>query len=163
MDITIRRALSEDADDYAICSILCWQLAYKEIVPDEFLTNMLLEKKQRAEKFRKSFADPRNIHSYCVLYDKKMIGFLIIDILNAEIWAIYLIEEFWGKGYGKEILDFVINELKRLQPKEIFLWVFEGNNKARQFYEKNNFHFDGTTREREYGKSLVQLRYVLKL
>jgi len=163
MNIIIRRALPEDAYDYAICSISCWQSAYNGIVPDKYLTYMSLEKDQRAEKFRKSFADPKNIRSYCVLCDEKMIGFLIMDIISAEIWAIYLIEGFWGKGCGREILYFAINELKRLEHKEIFLWVFAGNNKARRFYEKNDFHFDGTTREREYGKSLVQLRYVLKL
>jgi len=44
-----------------------------------------------------------------------------------------------------------------------YLWVLEGNNRARQFYEKNGFYFDGTIREREYGKLLVQLKYVLRL
>lgn len=92
-----------------------------------------------------------------------MIGFLTIDTINAEIWAIYLTEDFWGKGYGKKILDFAINDLKRLEHKEIFLWVLEENNRAKRFYEKNDFYFSGTTREREYGKPLVQLRYVFKV
>ena len=159
MDIMVRKALPKDAYDYAICSISCWQSAYKEIVPNKYLNDMILEIEQRTEKFRKSFEDPRNIH-YCVMYDDKMIGFLIMDIVNAEIWAIYLIEDFCGRGYGKKILDFAVSKLKSMEHKEIFLWVFEENNRARLFYEKNDFYFDGMTREKEYGKSLVQLRYV---
>jgi RimJ/RimL family protein N-acetyltransferase len=42
-----------------------------------------------------------------------------------------LIEEFWGKGYGKKILDFAINTLKNSEHKEISLWVVEENSRAR--------------------------------
>ena len=60
------------------------------------------------------------------------------------------------------MLDFEINELKRFGCKEIFLWVFEENYKARRFYEKHGFRFSGTTREKTYGISLVQCEYVLE-
>jgi ribosomal protein S18 acetylase RimI-like enzyme len=161
MGLMIRKALPEDAYDYAICGISCWQSAYKGIVPDEYLTNMLTEKEQRAERFRKAFTDPGNIQYYHVMYTDKMIGILTYDIVNAEIWAIYLIEEFWDKGYGKKMLDFAINELRCTEPNEIFLWVFEKNKRARRFYEKHNFVFDGTKKEKEYGKPLTCMRYVL--
>ena len=49
MEFTIRKALPEDAHDYAVCHISCWQSAYKGIVSDEFLSNMLLEKEKRVE------------------------------------------------------------------------------------------------------------------
>jgi len=45
---------------------------------------------------------------------------------------------------------------------EINLWVFEENNRARHFYEKNNFSYNGIRREVDwYGKPLVQLQYFL--
>lgn len=160
MDIIIRKALPEDAYDYAMCGISCWQSAYKGIVPDEYLDNMPTGIEQRIEDFRESFANPGDIQSYCVMYADKMIGFLVIDIANANIWAIYLIEDFWGKGYGKNILDFAVNELKYIGHKKIYLWVLEENNRARRFYEKHGFIFDGETREKTYGKPLVQFQYV---
>lgn len=168
MEITIRTALPEDAYDYTVCHISCFCSAYKGIVPDEFLNNILAEKEQRVERYKKTLADSGDCEYYCVMYSNRMIGFLIINkSCNednsgiGEIWAIYLIDEFRGKGYGKEMLNFAINELKRIEPKEIFLWVFEDNNRARRFYEKHSFSFDGTKREVKYGKPLVQLRYVL--
>ena len=91
-----------------------------------------------------------------------MIGFLTIHKKDGEIWAIYLLEEFRSKGYGKEILNFAITELKSIGHKTIVLWVFEENHKARRFYEKNGLRFDGTKRENDrYGKMLVQIRYEL--
>lgn len=168
MEINIRKALPEDAYNYTDCHISCFQSAYKGIVPDEYLKNMLAEKEQRVEKYKKSLTDPGNCEYYCVVYTKRMLGFLIINKSRnedksgiGEIWAIYLIEEFRGKGHGKEMLNFAINELKRVEQKEIFLWVFEENIRARRFYEKHNFSFDGIKREVKYGKPLVQLRYVL--
>lgn len=163
MGIIIRKALPEDAYDYTVCAISSRQSAYKGIVPDEYLDNMLVEKEQQVEKIRKNLTDP-DIESYCVIYESKMIGFLAIYKRHAEIGAIYLIKDFWGKGYGKEMLDFATNELKSEGHKKIFLWVFEENNRARRFYEKHGFSFDGTKRENDkYGKMLVQLKYTLEL
>jgi len=159
MRITICKALFEDANNYVDCLISCWQSAYKGIVPDEFLNNMPTEKNQRIERYKKSLINP-DIETYCVINEEKMIGFLCIHKKDGEIWAIYLIEEFCGKGYGKKVLDFAVNELKRIGHKQIFLWVFEENNRARRFYEKNNFYLNGAKREMTYGKPLVQLRYV---
>ena len=168
MEITIRKASPDDAYNYAVCHISCFQTAYKGIVPDEYLNNMLAEKEQRVEKYRKNLADPGDCTYFCILSAERMIGFLIINkSRGAEneavcwIWAVYLIEEFRGKGYGKEMLGFAIKELMRVNPREIFLWVFEENHRARRFYEKYGFRFDGTKREMTYGKPLVELRYVL--
>jgi RimJ/RimL family protein N-acetyltransferase len=60
------------------------------------------------------------------------------------------------------MLDFAVDILKNLNYTEIYLWVLKENNRARRFYEKNGFHFNGKTREKEYGKPLVQLEYVLR-
>ena len=162
MGIIIRKTLPDDAYDYTDCFISCFQSAYKGIIPDEYLNNMLTEKEQLFEKHRKVLTDPGDCEYYCVMYSEKMIGFLIINKRHTEkIWAIYLLEDFRGKGFGKEIIDFAANELKSVENKEIALWVFEENIRARKFYENNKFCFDGTKRKMNYGKPLVQLRYVL--
>jgi len=162
MEITIRKALPEDAHTYALCGISCWQTAYRGIIPDAYLDNMPTEIEQRTENFRQAFTDPGNVHSYCVMHGENMVGFITIDIIHANIWAIYLIEEFCGKGYGKRLLDFAVNELEREGHYEIYLWVLEDNVRARRFYEKNNFYVDGTTRvvDRYGGVPLVQVKYV---
>ena len=170
MKVIIRKALPEDAYNYAMCHISCWQSAYKGIVSDEFLCDMMIKKEQRIERYRKALTEPGDCEYYCVLYENAMIGFCIINksqderqALIGEIWAVYLVEEFRGKGYGSEIIDFAVRELKRVNPSEIFLWVFEENSRARRFYEKCNFFFDGTRKESTmWGGPLTLAKYVLK-
>jgi len=167
--LTIRKALPNDANDFTNCGISCWQSAYKGIVPDQFLSNMSAEREQRTKKHRIAIANSNDCIYYCVMHNEKMVGILVLNKNRngntpdiGEIWAIYLLEECRGKGHGKELLDFEINELKSFGCKKIFLWVFEKNYRARRFYEKHGFGFTGKTREVDkYGKPLVQLEYEL--
>jgi RimJ/RimL family protein N-acetyltransferase len=131
---------------------------------------MLAETEQRAEKCRQALIDPGDYEFFCAVIDGKIIGRLIIsksrdeDKSDAgEIAAIYLMKAFWGNGYGREMMDFAVNSLKRMGHSEAFLWVFEENVRARRFYEKYGFVFDGTKKEFELGKPLVELRYVFDL
>ena len=161
MKITIRKALPEDAYEYTSCFISCLQTAYKGIASDAFLKNLSAEKEQRIEKFLKNLTNP-DIETYCAIFENKMIGFLAIHKKDGEIWAVYLLEEFRSRGYGKELLEFAIGEFKCIGHKRITLWVFEKNNRARRFYEKNGFFFDNIKKETtNYGTLLVQLQYTL--
>ena len=159
MEITIRNALYEDAENLTDCLISCWQVAYKGIIPDDFLDNMIIERNSRVERWKNDISNPGDCEHYCVISGDKIIGWLTIHKVDGEIWAIYLIEEFCGQGYGKEVFDYAINRLKYLGHKQISLWVFKDNMRARRFYEKNGFKFNGENREMTYGKPLVQLKY----
>jgi len=163
MGMIIRKALPEDARDYTNCHISIWQSAYKGIVPDEYLNNMPAEVEQLVKKHTNILKNPGDCEYYCAMLSNQMIGFIVINPCAGEIRAIYLLEAFWGRGYGKEMLDFAVDELKRVGQNEVFLWVFDGNTRAKRLYEKNNFSFDGTNRvvNKYGGVPLVQLRYVL--
>jgi len=77
-----------------------------------------------------------------------------------EIGTIYLKPEYFGKGYGKLLLSFCIKELKNIGFERIYLWTLEKNLKARAFYEKFGFTFDGEKGEHNFGgESLTVLRY----
>jgi len=166
MSIIIRKVLPEEANDYTACHINCWQATYKGIVPDDFLTNMLDEIEERTERCKKSLQEPGDYEFYCVIYDNKMIGRLIISKSKDEdkpdagdICAIYLLKDFWDKGYGREMMDFAITKLKRLGYKEVIIWVLEDNHRARKFYEKCGFTLDGGSKELDYGKTFTVVRY----
>ncbi|MCL2059094.1 MAG: GNAT family N-acetyltransferase [Oscillospiraceae bacterium] len=169
MELTIRQAMPKDAAIFTDCLILCWQSAYKGIVPDDYLNNMVLDREKRIERYKHVFSNPGDCVYYCVTHEDRMVGFLVINKNRnsdtpdiGEIWAIYLIEDFCGKGHGIELLDFEINELKRSGCKQIYLWVFEDIKRARRFYEKHGFRFDGKIREMTYGKPLIHCEYVLE-
>jgi len=168
MGIKIRKALAKDAYEYAANHIDCWQSAYKGIISDEYLENMSVE--QMAESNRTILSDPGAFSYYYAELNGRMIGRLVIgkcrdeDKPNqGEIAAIYLLDEFWGIGYGREMMDYSLSELKRKGYEEGLIWVLEANSRARQFYEKCGFAFDGSTQEISIDKLYTEMRYVRAL
>lgn len=78
-----------------------------------------------------------------------------------EITSIYLLEEYWGKEYGKLLVEFMINQLKEKGCSKIHLWVIEENKRARRFYEKCGLVPSGNKKQLEFkGEVVNELEYV---
>ena len=73
-----------------------------------------------------------------------------------EIIAIHSLPESWGTGLGYAMLEEALNQIGN-QP--VFLWAFKENKRARRFYEKYGFRWDGTERVSEFDGAL-EVRYV---
>ena len=75
-----------------------------------------------------------NSFIYVYLIDDKVCGYLmILDSIDVyEILAIAAVEEYRNKGIAQELLD-------KIKTKDIFLEVRKSNEKAINFYNKNNF------------------------
>lgn len=164
----ILRATLDHANDIGYVTALSWQAAYKSIVPYEFLSKFTPEK--RSKKFKKVMLTRLEEH-YVAYLDKAPIGTLVIGAALdkdasksiGEVGAIYLLPEFWGKGYGKRLMDFGVTRLKEMGYKAITLWVLEENQRARSFYEKYGYMLDGAKKEISLGKPLFEVRYRLQI
>ena len=77
---------------------------------------------------------------------------------GAEIVAIHSLPESWGTGLGHAMLT---EALKQIGDRPVYLWAFKENTRARRFYEKNGFHWDGSERVSEFDGAL-EVRYVRK-
>lgn len=161
----IHRATVDDADDIGYVHAKSWQSAYEKILPKEFLIDFTPQK--RSEFFKRII--PIRPEEYYIGYlGYNPIGMLIIgktvdeDVKPniGEIMALYLLEEYWGKGYGKSLMEFGIKRLSELSYNDIILWVLEDNKRARNFYEKYGFFFDGTKRKICIGKPFMEVRYI---
>ena len=75
---------------------------------------------------------------------------------SAEIVAIHSLPESWGTGLGHAMLEEALNQIVD-QP--VFLWAFKENKRARRFYEKHGFRWDGAERVSEFDGAL-EVRYV---
>ena len=75
---------------------------------------------------------------------------------TAEIVAIHSLPESWGTGLGHAML---IEALRQIGEKPVFLWAFKENKRARRFYEKHGFRWDGSERMSEFD-SAMEVRYV---
>ena len=75
-----------------------------------------------------------NSFIYAYLIDEKVCGYLmVLDSIDVyEILAIATVEEYRNKGIAQELLE-------KIKTKDIFLEVRESNEKAINFYKKNNF------------------------
>ena len=75
---------------------------------------------------------------------------------SAEIIAIHTLPESWGTGLGQALLTEAMNQIGQ---KPVFLWAFKENIRARRFYEKHGFRWDGAERVIEFDGAL-EVRYL---
>ena len=166
---TIRKATKADAHDIATVLTLSWKSAYRGIMTDDFLDNLSVEK--REERINSDFEQYEGKSFFFVPeYDGNIIGNLLLSECRdedrtcaGEIISIYLLEEFWDKGYGRKMMEYAIDIFKGMGYKELVLWVTEKNDRAVRFYKKCNFTFDGTKKEMTFGEPVTIARYVLQL
>lgn len=138
-----------------------WKYAYKGIVTQNYLDNIQIGQWCRA------FDKPER-YTLVMLEDDKIIGTSSYcksrweDYKDwGEIISIYFLPEYIGKGYGKNLLEMAVKELKTMGFKTIFLWVLEDNHRARHFYEKFGFIASGDFKKDNIGgKELCELQYV---
>lgn len=161
----IVRATFGNAEDLGYVHAMSWRKSYSGIIPKEFLDNFTPEK--RTDIFRKTLLSSQD-EFYIAYLNKQPMGMLVLgksrdDEANenmGEIESIYLLPEYWDKGYGKQLMDFAVNRLKELSYRMVTLWVLEENKRARTFYERYGFVFDGTKKKINIGKQLIEIRYV---
>lgn len=169
MSITIRNATVADAYNFSYVVCESWKAAYKDIVtPEEMKKNTDIEK--RTSVFEKRITSASETDQFLIAYDEgkpcgicwtrqscdeKMEGY-------GEVVAIYTLPECWGKCVGKRLIDSAIEGLKSQGFTKVSLWAFEGNSRARQFYTKYGFNFDGTYKHSEFTDT-NEVRYRLDL
>lgn len=78
---------------------------------------------------------------------------------GGEIIAIHTLPESWGTGLGAAMLTEALSQIGH-QP--VFLWAFQENTRARRFYEKHGFYWDGSERVSDFDDAL-EVRYIRAL
>lgn len=152
MDIGIKRAGLDDAEVVGLLTSRSWQAGYRGIVPDEYLAGVTPE--LRAERFRAVLVQRPDVKFYFVLVDDIPAGVMNLHPCGdenakgcGEIGVFYFLPEYWGKGCAAPAMEFAIDRLKKRSFSVAVLWVLEKNARARRFYEKQGFYFDGSKKE----------------
>ena len=63
---------------------------------------------------------------------------------TGEVPAIYVEPPAMGKGVGRKLLEEATAELRLAGFTRATLWVLEGNERARRFYENEGWTWDGS-------------------
>lgn len=66
-------------------------------------------------------------------------GIKNIENNSGEYWGYIGEKQYWGKGYGKEIMISVLNEAKKMELSEVYLKVIKDNPRAIKLYKKMGF------------------------
>ncbi len=149
MTWTIRRAVSGDEAVLAQIQTESWRAAFGGIIPPELLakcTNL-----ERATAMYCRLLQENKGNGYILFVDEKphciawwdaareenMVGF-------AEIICIHSLKDNWRQGFGSRMMDRLLSDISASGFKNVMLWVFTENERARRFYEANGFH--GTNR-----------------
>lgn len=74
---------------------------------------------------------------------------------DAEYWGYIGVKEYWGKGIGKFIINYLIGIAKEKSLKSIYLHVVESNIRAIKLYVKIGFEVENTI------DGLVKMRLIL--
>ena len=118
-----------------------WQEAYPGMVSQEYLDKLSIDTcVEMAYRF------PDNI--YIAKDGDTVVGFVAYgkhrseDLENhGEIYAIYVLSEYYGTGVGEKMMQVGLDELSEY-PKVAVL-VLKDNARAIKFYEKFGFRHDG--------------------
>ena len=110
-------------------------------------TICLWTKKQWQSEFNKS-----GNKVVAILLNNKIIGIYVIQIIidEAQINYFSIKHKFRRKGYGNELMNYLIKECEKLNIKKLMLEVSETNSIADIFYCKFNFSTVG--RRKNYYK-----------
>jgi ribosomal protein S18 acetylase RimI-like enzyme len=87
----------------------------------------------------------KNIIGKCVFVTHKVgdkavgFGYGVIDNGYVGIFDIYVDESFRGNGYGKSVMNKIINESKRMGASRAYLQVVVGNTVAEKLYSRLGF------------------------
>ncbi|WP_206207721.1 GNAT family N-acetyltransferase [Virgibacillus indicus] len=134
----IRKASQRDAVKIAKVHVDSWKSTYKDILPDKLLNSLTYE--QRTKLWENNLKEQQVY--IAENSGDEIIGFSVggkertekYDDYNGELFAIYILEVYQGKGIGKLLLRPVIDELKQMGINSMIVLVLE-DNPAKYFYE----------------------------
>lgn len=160
----IRKANIEDAQGIGKVHVDSWRTTYKGILPDDFLNNLSYE--QRTELWKKNISDSTNYVLVAENEQNIIIGFATggtrktNSVPNStDLTSIYLLEEYHGKGIGKQLLKEIFTYFNQKGYEKVFVEVL-AENKTRDFYEYYGAQYVNSIKIKIGGKIVEELIYV---
>lgn len=137
----VRNVKKEDLKTVSEIVVRGWQTAYRGIIDDKYLDSLSVE-----ENYQARLKDYKE-HGFIVAeINNEVVGFCRYTINNlfsqevkdvdCELCAIYVKSDLKRQGIGKALFNYVIQEQKKNNNKNMILWCLKENYNSRKFYEK---------------------------
>jgi ribosomal protein S18 acetylase RimI-like enzyme len=150
VSISLRDAAIDDARAIAEVHVGSWRWAYRGQLPDETLDALDVTEREAGWLGVLAADDGR-----VLVADRgdRVVGFASIGPTRddgapdgtGELYAIYVTPDAAGIGVGRQLLAGSTTALEEAGFERATLWVLETNERARRFYERWGWTWDGTT------------------
>ena len=148
MDFIIRQCTK---DDLAVLQEISIQTYRDTFSTTNTVTDMedYLKKAYGLVKLNKEISN-ENTFFYFIITDQKVVGYVKLNIgaaqtdikddFSLEIERIYVRKELHGQKFGAVLMNKAIEMAKTYHKQYIWLGVWENNQRAFNFYQKNGFY-----------------------
>ncbi len=147
MSVHIRSATQADIPDLARIHLASKLAAEAGIVDADFLNAKTQEEYEA--KWVKFYAD-EDSQKALIFKDDIAVGFIsfgplrtapagtskIRPLYSSEIFAIYVHPDHFDQGFGKQLFQYAVTNLKEKKHKSLCLWALDKNKRACGFYDK---------------------------
>ena len=158
--MTIRRMSVSDEAEVGRLYVTSWQAGYKGLLPQSYLDGL------DEWRWNSKFTDLPG--SFVITEGETIVGHSCARLAAdetmdgwGEVWTLYVLPEYWGRGYGRALLENSVNWLSRQGFDRVYLWALDTNTRARRFYERCGFTATPDTLKCDIaGITVTDIRYV---
>jgi GNAT superfamily N-acetyltransferase len=168
--VSVRRATNADARAIAQVHVDSWRAAYPGLIPERFLERLSVGRRERQWADTLAAGEDGPVVLVADSGDR-LVGFSTVAIPArdpdeeddvAEIPAIYVAPQAWGRGVGRALIGASIDAMRDAGCREAILWAVAGNDRAAAFYVAGGWHDDGGRRPSQYfpdAGEVVEVRF----
>jgi GNAT superfamily N-acetyltransferase len=161
----LRPAEPADAAAVARVHVRSWQVAYRGLLPDEYLDDLQAE--DRAPHYTFGDCGPGRPLTTVAIERGEIRGFATTGPSrdgdrpdSGELYALYVDPPSWDLGVGRALMGRAREHLARAGFAQAHLWVLDGNVRAERFYRLDGWSPDGLRRPEElWGVVVKEARY----
>lgn len=112
-----------------------------QIVRNAVKENRLSNPSLISNEMVEDFILKRGIGFVCEI-NNDIVGFSIVDFEENNVWALFILPDYEGKGIGKKLHQLILDKYFSKTKKNIWLST-EPNSRAEKFYEKQGWKNTG--------------------
>ena len=139
----IRKAEVKDAEAISKIHALSWKKAYQIMLPQAYLDD--LRENFWTEAFENWISND-HLTVKIIFDDELPVGCIAYGRSRdekkpqwGEIVSVYVLPEYYGKGFGSQLMINAIKDMREMGFENLYLWVLNENRQAQMFYEKHGF------------------------
>lgn len=138
----IREGTEDDTESISNLHAESWRAAYRGILSDDYLDGRVQKDRLAVWQARLSSAGAKPMFVLVAQLDVRLAGFICVFLSEDTVFGslldnLHVAPDLTGQGVGRQLLSEAAMRLLEAGSRVgLYLWVFEQNRRARQFYER---------------------------